>query len=176
MKIFTIPVGDLKCNCYLIEIEGKIFIVDPGDDVDKIVKAINGRDVVGILVTHNHFDHVGCVKDLSVKYGVLVYDRYNLKEGLFNIGDIFFKVIYTFGHTMDSITYYFEEEKVMFTGDFLFSGTIGRCDFEESNYNEMIKSIDKIKKYDDDVVVYPGHGVSTTLGKEKLVNPYFIVE
>lgn len=173
MKIFSIPVGDLKCNCYLIEFDGKILIVDPGDEVDKIIEAINEREVIGILITHNHFDHVGAVKELADKYNVLVYDRYNLKEGLCKVGDISFFVIYTFGHTMDSVTYYFEKEKVMFTGDFLFNGTIGRCDFVESNYDEMLKSIEKIKKYDDDIIVYPGHGISTTLGREKLDNPYF---
>ena len=107
------------------------------------------------------------------KFGYPVYDLNNLHEGINKIDNFTFEVITTFGHTMDSITYYFREDKIMFTGDFLFYGTIGRCDLPESNYDVMLKSIEKIKKYDDDIVIYPGHGIKTKLGYEKLNNPYF---
>ena len=73
---------------------------------------------------------------------------------------------------MDSITYYFYEDKVMFTGDFLFKGTIGRYDFPESNVEEMIKSIKKIKQYNSNITIYPGHGEKTTLENELKNNPY----
>ena len=61
----------------------------------------------------------------------------------------------------------------MFTGDFLFFNTIGRCDLEGGDEQEMLESIEKIKEYEDDIVVYPGHGPSTVLGREKVYNPYF---
>ena len=61
----------------------------------------------------------------------------------------------------------------MFTGDFLFYRTIGRCDLPESNYDEMLKSIDKIKKYPGDIKIYPGHGSSSVLEEEFKYNPYF---
>ena len=61
----------------------------------------------------------------------------------------------------------------MFTGDFLFKGTIGRCDLVGSNISAMEDSINKIKDYDDDIVIYPGHGMKSTLGVEKETNPYF---
>ena len=61
----------------------------------------------------------------------------------------------------------------MFLGDFIFKESIGRCDLEGGNYDEMLKSIELIKKYDDDIKVYPGHGDETTLLYEKQNNPYF---
>lgn len=173
MKIKKVLVGSLQCNCYLLEKEGKALIIDPGDELNKILEVVGDCEIVGILLTHHHFDHVGCVEDLVNRYRVPVFDCHQLKEGKHSVFDFCFEVIYTFGHTMDSVTYYFEDDKVMFTGDFLFYGTIGRCDFEESDYQEMLMSIDKIKKYSDDIIVYPGHGRDTTLGREKKFNPYF---
>lgn len=173
MKIDYIKVGYLRCNCYLLERDGECLLIDPGDDIDAIMDFISGKNVIGILVTHSHFDHVASVSDLVSKFSIPVYDLNNLEEGRVDIGNFSFEVIKTFGHTMDSVTYYFKSDKVMFTGDFLFKGTIGRCDLVESRYGEMLKSIDKIKKYDDDIKIYPGHGVFTNLGYEKKNNPYF---
>lgn len=173
MNVIVVPVGYLQCNCYLLEKENNILIIDPGDELEKILEKIGNKEVVGIMLTHRHFDHVGCVDDLVSKYKVPVYDYSNLKEGKHKLRVFSFEVIYTFGHTMDSISYYFEENKFMFTGDFLFYDTIGRCDFEESNYQEMLKSIEKIKEYPNDIIVYPGHGILTDLGREKKYNPYF---
>ena len=82
-------------------------------------------------------------------------------------------MIFTKGHTEDSLTYYFEKEKMMFTGDFLFHGDVGRCDLEGGSWSKMQESIHKIKCYPDDIKVYPGHEEATTLGEEKKHNPYF---
>ena len=173
MKIKCIKVGYLKCNCYLLENDNKYLLIDPGDDLDAILNFIENKNIIGILITHSHFDHVASCYDLVEKFGYPVYDLNNLHEGINKIDNFTFEVITTFGHTMDSITYYFREDKVMFTGDFLFYGTIGRCDLPESNYDIMLKSIEKIKEYDDDIVIYPGHGIKAKLGYEKLNNPYF---
>lgn len=173
MKIDYIKVGLLKCNCYLLEKENNCLLVDPGDDLEKIEKFIKEKNVIGILITHSHFDHVASVSDLQELYNYPVYDLNNLKEGNNNIKNFKFELIKTFGHTMDSVTYYFKEEQVMFTGDFLFKNTIGRCDLIESNYSKMLESIEKIKKYDDNIIIYPGHGIKTTLKNEKEHNPYF---
>ncbi len=173
MKISSIAVGNLKANCYLLEKENQCLLIDPGDDYEKILKFIQNKNVIGILITHSHFDHIASVRKLVDQFGYLVYNYNNLKVGTNKIGNFTFEVIETFGHTMDSLSFYFREEKKMFTGDFLFSKTIGRCDFIESNPQEMIKSIQKIKKYDQDIEIYPGHGKTTTLKKELQYNPYF---
>ena len=74
---------------------------------------------------------------------------------------------------MDSITFYFFKEKTMFVGDFIFEGNIGRCDLEGGDFNLMKESIEKIKSYPDDTVIYSGHGEFTSLGHEKSKNYYF---
>lgn len=173
MKIKNIKVGYLECNCYILEINNKVLVIDPGDDYNKIKEVINDKEVLAVLNTHNHFDHVGCINNIISDYNVKLYNYDNLEEKEYNIGEFKFEVIYTPGHSKDSITFYFKEDKIMFTGDFLFFNTIGRCDLEGGNFEVMKSSINKIKKYDEDIIVYPGHGRETTLKREITNNPYF---
>ena len=173
MKLDIVRVGELKCNCYIIDHDGCVLVIDPGDEYNKIVDKIGDRKVSGVVVTHHHFDHDGCVDEIVNKYGCKMYDRYNLVEGINEIDGFVFEVIYTPGHKEDLITLYFKEEKWMFCGDFIFKDTIGRCDLEGSNISDMIKSIDKIKRYERDIIIYPGHGVYTKLGYEIDNNIYF---
>ena len=173
LEIRRIEVGDLACNCYVILKNDKALVIDPGDDYDLIKKELLGKDVLGILITHHHFDHVGALNALLNEYKVDVFDKDNLKEGKFDIDEFHFEVIYTSGHTSDSVTYYFKDDKVMFTGDFVFKDSIGRCDLPTGDFRVMLNSIEKIKRYDDDIVIYPGHGEKSTLGYEKTNNEYF---
>lgn len=173
MKIDIVKVGNLECNCYIIEKDNEVIVIDPGDDGNKIIDRIGSRKVVGIIITHYHFDHIGALEELVNKYSVLVNDRYNMDEGINRIGNFIFKVIYTPGHKEDSIVIYFEDNKWMFCGDFIFRDGIGRCDLPGGDMKEMIKSIEKIKKYDNDIVLYPGHGDKSMLGYEKKYNIYF---
>lgn len=174
MKIDKVVVGKLDCNCYLLDIDNRVLVIDPGDEFSKIKDRIGNRKVVGIIVTHYHFDHIGALDELSNEYKVMVYDKNNMSEGE-NIIDRFkFNVIYTPGHKEDAITIYFKEDKCMFCGDFIFKDSVGRCDLPGGNINEMINSIERIKKYDRDIVVYPGHGDSTIIGYESDNNIYFL--
>ena len=173
MKVEKVSVGYLKENCYVVSIDNKCLVIDPGDEANKIMELINNKKVEGILITHNHFDHIGAVKDIKEKYNVDVYDFNNLKEGINTIGNFTFEVIYNPGHSKDSISYYFKDDNIMFVGDFVFEGTVGRCDLDDGNISEMRQSISKLKELNDDIILYPGHGDSTTLNKEKMYNPYF---
>jgi glyoxylase-like metal-dependent hydrolase (beta-lactamase superfamily II) len=101
------------------------------------------------------------------------YDKDNLVEGENKIGCFSFNVIYTPGHKEDLITIYFKKDKAMFCGDFIFKDSIGRWDLDGGNIKDMFKSIDKIKRYDRDITIYPGHGEKTTLGYEMDNNMYF---
>ena len=173
MKIEKLEVGYLDCNCYLLEIDGSVLVIDPGDDIDKICNSVGNRDVIGIVITHYHFDHIGAMDEMVSRYGCMVYDRYNLIEGENKIDEFIFDVIYTPGHKEDCITIYFKKDKMMFSGDFIFRDSIGRCDLSGGNMNEMMISINKIKLYDRDIIVYPGHGDFTTIGYEIDNNIYF---
>ncbi len=173
MKIEKISVGYLRCNTYILDINGKVLIIDPGDNGEDIDKVINGREIVGIIITHHHPDHDGGVDYFKDKYHVKVYDKFNLHEGINKIDNFKFEVIYTPGHKEDLITIYFKDEKAMFCGDFIFKDSIGRCDLAGGNVSDMIKSINLIKKYDKEIVIYPGHGEKTMLGYEINNNPYF---
>lgn len=173
MKVTNIKVGYLECNCYILEIDSKVLIVDPGDEYQKIKKELTNKEILGILLTHNHFDHIGAIKELVNDYNVEVYSHSNLEEKDHTIGPFNFEVIYTPGHTKDSITFYFKKDDLMFTGDFLFYDTIGRCDLEGGDYNIMLKSIEKIKTYKENITIHPGHGKPTTLEREVKYNPYF---
>lgn len=168
MKITTIKVGYLEANCYILEKSGKIIVIDPGDEYDKIVSKINNREVVKVLITHYHQDHIGALNNF--KQNLILKKP---KEGIYHFGLFSFEVIFTKGHTDDSVTYYFKDEKIMFTGDFLFKETIGRTDMPSGNPEAMQKSLKKIKSYPGDIQIYPGHGPATTLKYEK-ENNYFL--
>ena len=160
MKIEVLQVGNLKANCYFI-IEGNdLIVVDPGDEYEKIKTKIGEYNLKAIFLTHAHFDHNGALEKLLNNHEVSVNPK--IVHG-FN-----YQILYTPGHTEDSITFYFPDERVMFTGDFIFHQAIGRTDFPGGSNEKMMKSLEMIKKYQDDVTVYPGHGSETILGEEKL--------
>lgn len=158
MTIKTIVVGDLQTNCYLLEKNNEVLIIDPGDEATKIINAIGNKKVVGCLVTHFHFDHIGALEEIC--------SYYKVKPNTYNGDNFSYVVIETKGHTNDSITFYFKEDKVMFCGDFIFYHSIGRTDLGGNN-QDMKESLDKISLYYDDIIIYPGHGPKTILGEEK---------
>ena len=174
MEMKIVQNGILRENCYILKEENKYLLIDPGSEFEKIDSYIESSgEVLGILITHRHFDHIGALDDFVKKYRCPVYDKISTLEETYNVGPFSFNVIYNPGHTDDSISFYFYKEKKMFSGDFIFEGNIGRCDLEGGNMDEMMKSIKKIKSYPNDTTIYPGHGEFTKLGHEKLNNYYF---
>lgn len=163
MKINRVVVGPLETNCYIITIDNKCLVIDPGDEIDKIKEIIGNKEVVGVIITHYHFDHIGALDNFDKS---LILDKSNLEEKEYNINNFNFEIIYTPGHKDDSITIYFKEENIMFTGDFIFKGTIGRMDLPGGSQKDMINSLEKMKKYNKDIKIYPGHGESTYLYNE----------
>lgn len=169
MLIEKLETGYLKENCYVLSINNNCLIIDPGANPEKIISLVGDKRVLAILITHYHFDHVGALDELKKFYDTVIVDY---KNKINKIGDFSFDIIDTKGHKEDSVTYYFKKEKVMFVGDFIFKGTIGRCDLEGGNVEEMMRSLNKIKTYDKDIKIYPGHGECTTLGEELKHNLY----
>ncbi len=164
MKIKQVVVGDLEENCYIVSKDSQCLIIDPGDNPEKIISNIK-EEVVGIVITHYHFDHIGALDIINKLYNVPIYDYKTLSTN--TIKNFTFEIIATPGHTKDSITLYFPNDKLMFCGDFIFKGTIGRTDLPSGDFKEMLKSIKKILSYDEFITLYPGHYKKTTIKEEK---------
>ena len=160
MKINRVVVGSLETNCYVLELNNKCLVIDPGDEYEKIKEVIGDKEIVGVIITHYHFDHIGALDNFNKS---LLLDKNNLEEKEYTIDNFNFEIIYTPGHKEDAITVYLKKEKVMFTGDFIFKGTIGRTDLPGGSEKDMMKSLEKIKNYDKNIKIYPGHGEYTYL-------------
>ena len=172
-------------------------IIDPADEPGRIMNAIKKLDVkpVAIFLTHGHYDHILAANFIKNYYHIPIVahnrEKTLLKNSNLNLSaendcstkvypDIFvkdkeelevggmtFKVFYTPGHTAGSCCYYMESEKIMFSGDTMFAGTCGRCDLPTGDPVRMAKSIEKLLKLSDEVVVFPGHGDQTVIGIER---------
>lgn len=172
MIVKCIKTGFLKENCYILIKDNDALVIDPGDNYLSIKNLIKNKNVVGVLITHYHFDHIGALKELLNDYDAQVIDYKSSSKNI-NICNFNFKIIETKGHTSDSVSYYFKEDNVMFTGDFIFKESIGRCDMPTGDINDMMKSLKKLKEFNSNITLYPGHGDKTTLYNE-LKNNYYL--
>ncbi|OGY75283.1 MAG: hypothetical protein A2240_03515 [Candidatus Jacksonbacteria bacterium RIFOXYA2_FULL_43_12] len=129
---------------------------------------------VALLITHGHFDHIaGCdlIRQSYPKIKVFRAAQDIGNEGLLPVSDFLVEVFKTPGHTEDSVSY-LVEGKILFTGDTLFAGSVGRPNFD---YQLLLKNIrEKILTLPEDTIICPGHGSLTTVGREKKSNPFFL--
>jgi glyoxylase-like metal-dependent hydrolase (beta-lactamase superfamily II) len=187
MKITSKPMGDYGTNCYIVTIDNKQIIIDPGVGAFSWVKA-NVTEPIAILNTHGHFDHVWSNHEIAEYFKIPIYspkdDAFMLQNDPFSQGTPKSKATFeikpnqtiklldvdiTFhhfpGHTPGCSAIEIGEN--LFSGDFIFNGSIGRVDFPFSDKNKMKESLKKVLAFSKDYVVYPGHGGKTTLQKEK---------
>lgn len=150
---------------------------------DHLNAAVKLRELTGAKIVVNSMDECGLYDDEKSLtnlcggiYGTadtLARADLLVSEGkVIKAGDMQFKVIETPGHSPGSISFLIDN--FLFCGDVLFRGSIGRTDFPDSNHNDMIKSLDKLKNLPDNTIVYSGHGPATTIGFEKQNNYYLI--
>ena len=182
---------------------GEALIIDPADSPSKIELKVNamGARPVAVLLTHGHFDHIMGVEAVREKYQIPVYacrqEEEMLREPSVNMTDQMGKscsirpdvflddlqvfeaagfsiqMIHTPGHTKGSCCYYLKEEGVLFSGDTLFCGSVGRTDFPGGSASQIRDSLHRLlAALPDDTSVYPGHDTSTTIGYEKRYNPF----
>ncbi len=157
---------------------------------------------VAILLTHGHFDHAGAAKALAAQYDLLVYahekEAETLEDSRMNLSgplaggattyhaDVFLKdeqeltlaglhmrVLFTPGHTPGGCCYYFPREDVLFSGDSLFCGSVGRTDFPGGSMRTLVDSVrNKLMSLPENTIVYPGHDIETTIEQERMYNPF----
>lgn len=177
MNIKIVVVGPLRTNCYIVFKGNCCLIIDPGDEANLIIEQIpSSIKIAGIIVTHSHDDHTGAVTDLMMHYNCRLYNSDSLHKGINQLENFTFQAIRTPGHKDDQIAIYFEQEKIMFVGDFIFKNGIGRTDMPGSSALDMKHSIRMILEYPHDITLFPGHGPSTVLSDEVNNLNYFLDE
>jgi glyoxylase-like metal-dependent hydrolase (beta-lactamase superfamily II) len=174
-------------------------VIDPGDEPDRIIEIIkiNNLNVKAIICTHAHFDHIGAVGDIKKQTGakVLVHenerelyegakdqatlwgfdidtlplpDSYLSKEDKIRVGQLIFQILHTPGHSPGGICLY--GEGVVFTGDTLFHGSVGRTDFSGGDIEKLKKSFRRLLKLPEHTRVLSGHGPETSIARERSEN------
>lgn len=203
MTLRTLCLGALDTNCYIVWDESRAaMIVDPADEADKIlsVVAAEGLNVVAVVLTHVHFDHMLAAEAVGAAVGAPLYvgcgdeaalaDPIRNLSGVFEmcppvcikadkilreadtilVGELTFTVMETPGHTPGCICLLCDD--VLFSGDTLFYDSIGRVDFPGGNVPDMLASLRRLASLPQSTQVYSGHGPATTIGREVAHNPY----
>jgi len=202
-KIHRLVVGRLQTNCYILESDSTAFVIDPGDEPERILRFLRDIKVKPsqIIATHAHFDHVLGVNEiretLKIPF-VIHHDDLSMLESMqsrvrqfmgltvpppprvdqflkdresLTVGHDTLKVLHTPGHSPGSVS--LAGRGYVFTGDALFNQSIGRTDLPGGDLDTLIRSItDRLFSLADDTIVYPGHGSETSIGDEKLTNPF----
>ena len=203
----TVGLFQENCYLYACPQTREAVIIDPGDEAERILQTIQEHKLVPryIINTHGHVDHICAIDAVSAVYPVplaihpddvymytdertarmfglsapLVKRKPDilLKEGdRITFGTLSLEVLHTPGHTRGSVSLV-SHPYCVFSGDTLFQRGIGRTDFAEGNFEQIIRSIrEKLYTLEDDLVVFPGHGEPTTIIEEKYENPFVTVE
>jgi len=170
MEIKNLIVGPLLTNCYILLSKKEAIVIDPGAEPEKILKEIEGKKLVYIILTHYHLDHTLAAKKLKEKTGAKILAGKDEKEFLKFQPDRFLedgeeikleeeplKIIFTPGHTKGSICVL--GKNFIFTGDTLFEDGYGRTDLPGGSEKDLRESLAKLKKIlKKGMTVYPGHG------------------
>jgi len=192
MKIFSVVVGELKTNCYIVaSSQRRAFVIDPGDDAEKIRRCLddNGLEARFIVNTHGHIDHIKADTALGLPVYIYEEDRDMVSDPAKNMMTVFygtfepvvparllrdgdgvtldeltFSVIHTPGHTRGSMCLF--GHGVLFSGDTLFRNGIGRTDYPGASARKIEESLERLAGLAAETIVYPGHGPQTTIGRE----------
>ncbi len=197
----TFVMGPYRSNCYVLRGErgaSEAVVVDPGDDPTplRLELARMGARTAGVLVTHTDVDHIAGVAALAEGTGSEVWapagevealrtgeTRGGLRVGAHDpahtvtggdevtVGGITFEVLDVPGHSVGHVAYLVHDQ--LFSGDLLFAGSVGRVDLEGGDWETLLDSVRSLlDRLSPDTVLYPGHGPTTTLGRELQTNPF----
>lgn len=196
------PFGEYQTNCYILYSNDSSIIIDPGINATSWVLE-NAKNPLAILNTHGHFDHIWSNYELQTKLNIPLIcpkeDSFMLLSDCFSTGltpskpdvliddtnsgqtfsDFEISFLHFPGHTPGCSVIVAnhkqnKEEKVMFSGDFIFYRSIGRSDFPYSNTQDMIDSLKRFLDIKEDMPIFPGHGEETSIKKEQINIPYWL--
>ncbi len=201
LVVDTYPLGSFQANCYVVRTErgaAEAVVIDPGADAAQLRLEIAGMSTscAAILVTHTDVDHIGGVADLAEGTDAEVWAPVGEVEALragetrggmrvrphdpahtvtggdtVTAAGIAFEVVDVPGHSSGHVAFY--ADGLLFGGDLLFAGSVGRVDLPGGDWDTLVASVrGLLERYPPETVVYPGHGPATTLGGELARNPY----
>ena len=201
LKIEILTLGAYQTNCYVVYDTNarECVIIDPGYEPLTILDRLDSLELkpAAILLTHGHFDHVGAVETIVKATGCALWMRESdytqlsnpMNDYLYPLHDtdriavnfceegqhiraagLDFLVMETPGHTWGSVCYLCED--AMFCGDTLFAGSCGRTDLPGGDAKTMMETLGRLYELEADYRIFPGHGESSTLGRERQTNPY----
>jgi hydroxyacylglutathione hydrolase len=198
----TVGPFEENCYFVVDESARRGVLVDPGDEADRIVRMVreSGAEVDAIWLTHAHIDHIGAVAAVQREWQVPVYlhpadaplyaagatqasfygldfeqpgapDRAFADGQAVRVGALEFEVLHTPGHSPGHVVLH--GHGIVLGGDLLFAGSIGRTDLPLSSPADMEASLARVmRRVADEVVVHPGHGSATSIGRERATNPF----
>lgn len=202
MNVYSLAVGELATNCYIVADEcGRAAVIDPGGEAINIRRVLDeqGLTLSAVLLTHVHFDHVGALDALTAASPVPVYchgdEAAALTDGVRNLSAVFGapltvaveatpvkegdtvcvgSLTFTVLHTPGHTpgSVCYCIGDTLFSGDTLFCESIGRTDFPGGNMGEMVRSLRRLMTLPPEMTVYPGHDAATTIAHERTYNPY----
>jgi hydroxyacylglutathione hydrolase len=194
LEIIQIVAGPIETNLFLVieKSSGKTMLIDgPPDCFDATVKEIEERELKPelLVVTHGHWDHIADADALRKKYDIplLVHeaDRHKIEHPTYGdiqgfspnrliaegdevrLGEIAFEVLHTPGHSPGQVSLYNADESIMLGGDTLFPGGYGTIEIADASAEQTVETIRRLLSLPDATVVYPGHGLATTIGAER---------
>ncbi|MEP7086791.1 MAG: MBL fold metallo-hydrolase [Gemmatimonadota bacterium] len=203
VETLTVGPLEENCYLVIDETTDRAVIIDPGDEPERILEALDasGATLESIWLTHAHFDHVGGLAgilrehsvpvhmhpldaplhaqavDSALRYGIRIETPPAASEQLAEgdrmvVGSEELSVMHVPGHAPGHVI--FHNDDVVFGGDCLFAGSIGRTDLEYGDRAALDASLARIVALGDDLTVYPGHGRATTIGRERATNPFLL--
>ncbi|MEX0989566.1 MAG: MBL fold metallo-hydrolase [Actinomycetota bacterium] len=177
IEVMKFAVGRLDNDVYVIRSRGQAAIVDGADEADRILGEVDGYEVRAIVQTHNHSDHTRALRELTLHLGAPVYAHpadampvptLDILDGqALQIGAASLRAMHTPGHTPGSTCYLLEPGGFLFSGDTLFPGGPGNTDGDPTRFAQTMSGLDRLFELPDDTRVCPGHGLDTTIGRER---------